>query len=520
MKKLLPLMGTLLAAILAAAAWWWVYGPRSGTGAAERQAGADWPQPRGGPASWSYTPLKQITPQNVADLAYLWSAPLEPGPIQSTPIVVNGILFVPGPNDTVVAIDPPTGDQIWQYKRSLPEGVQGEGYATLPIAYGLASYQDRLFHLTLDGYLVALEARSGKPIWERQVADFRQASNAGSPLVVGELVLSGRTCRPQAIPADCAITAHRAGTGDEVWRLELGGEGAWWAGSFDAGLNLVFWGTGSGGKFPNSTLALNPRTGQVVWSVAHLPPEATGFAHVYERLVLPGPSQATAESEVWTGKGTTADTTLLGGVPGNTGLVWIMDASNGALVWARQTLGQNIYAQAQQGTLPTYNRPTEACPSRWGRSWPSSSFNPTQRTLFVPLVPSCTDREGKVTLFEGNPNLGRLQAISLDNGQLLWSKEQAAPFGPSLATASGLVFVGDLDRKLRAFDSRTGTLLWEKSIIAPITGAPISYEVDGQQFLSVVAGGGTDLEAILALNPGLMPLAGSNSVFTYALPRP
>lgn len=518
MKRLFPLVGVLLVAALAAAAWWWLYSPQPGK-VASAEAGANWPQPRGGQTSWSYSPLKQITPQNVADLVYLWSAPLEPGAIQSTPIVVDGVLYVPGPNDTVVALNPVTGDQIWQYKRSLPEGVQGQGYATLPIAYGLASYKDRLFHLTLDGYLVALEARTGKPIWERQITDFRQATHAGSPLVVGDLVLSGRTCRPRAPAADCAITAHRADTGDEVWRLELGGEGAWWAGSYDAGLDLVFWGTGSGGKFPNSTLALNPKTGQIVWSVAHLPADAAGYTHVYERMVLPGPSQASAETGVWTGREAARDSTLLGGVPGNTGLVWLMDAANGQLVWARQTLEQNVYGQGLDQGLPAWQEPSQPCPSRWGRSWPASSYNPQQRALFVPLVPSCTNAEGQTVLMEGNPNLGRLQAVSLDNGQLLWSKEQAAPFGPSLTTASGLLFIGDLDRKFRAFDSQTGTLLWEKSIIAPVTGAPISYQIDGRQYISVVAGGGTDLEAVQALNPSLMPLAGSNSVFTYALPE-
>lgn len=538
-RTLVAVAALALVAVLAIVAFGLLRTPTSSASGPAENSPDNWTAFRGNSQGWSYSPLNQINKENVADLQFLYSAPLEPGPIASSPLALNGTLYIAAPNDVVVAIKAETGDLVWQYRRSLPEGVDATGYASQPIARSLAVYQNHLIHATLDGYLMALERDTGKVVWEKQVSDYTKASHASGPLVVKDLVISGRTCKAQA-GADCSLSAHKAQTGEEVWRINLLDDaawgdipleqrslgGAWMTGTYDPELDLVFWGTasalgeastGDNASYVNATLAINPANGEVRWRVGHF--AGPSYSHVFERLVLSPSAMPSPNTVGWSKPGLsyTAQQKVLSGIPGSTGLVWTLDATTGEFLWANNTLEQNLYQGANPDGSPKLNSslPERACPGiAGGRSWPATAFSPTSESLFVSLANSCSQGE---TAQANGADLGRLKAISLATGKTIWEYQQPQLLGSALATGGGLVFVGDLNRRLRAFDQDTGAVLWEQTVIAPITGNPITYNVNGQQYVSVVVGGGTDWEEWQNQLGVPSAFAGSNSVFTFAL---
>lgn len=575
MRRILPIIALIVLAILA----WLIYATtrptQAGTAATDSALAnpdpADWPMYRRTYQGWGYSPLSQINKDNVGQLEFAWSTGLGPGPVEVTPTVYQGVLYLPQPNDTIEAFDAKTGDRLWIYARELPRDVDRTPLYVQRTARNLAIYQDKVYHATSDGYVIALEAKTGKLAWETQVGDYKQMGQVSGPLIVKGKVVTGRACMVGG--EGCFIVAHDAKTGSEVWRRSLipkAGEpgettwgnlppekrqqaGAWLVGSYDPELDLMFWGTsvplplseaarGTGSAelaYTNSTLALKPDTGEVAWSFQHFPRDGWGMDHAYERLVVLTEVAPDAGAVKWISPKLQAGETrkVITGVPGKTGLLYTLDAKTGEFLWARETVPQNLITgldketgkpALNQALLPRAGQPVNVCPSSLGgKNWAASAYSPEQKVLFVPLVNACMEvsLSGGEVLSKPRPaptdgaNLGVLEAISVSSGKTLWRHTQPAPMGSVLITAGGVVFAGDVNRRFSAFDAMTGTLLWDTALSGPVTGTPISYAVGGQQFVAVALGGGTDLEGLLALTPNLRPGAGGNALFVFSLPQ-
>src|SRR5690606_35748397 len=193
-------------------------------------ADEDWLMWRRTLNSWGYSPLDAINRSNVAGLELAWSVPLNEGAVQEgTPLVYQGVLYMPHPRDWVSAHDAATGELLWEYQRELPEDL-GDYINAHETNRALAIYGDSILFTTNDGYIISLDARDGSLEWETLIMDFHThpIQQSSGPIVVNGLAISGRTCQPPAGPDACIITAHDAETGEEVWRfhtIQKPGEG-------------------------------------------------------------------------------------------------------------------------------------------------------------------------------------------------------------------------------------------------------------------------------------------------------
>ena len=283
----------------------------------------DWPMWRRTLDGWGYSPLDQIDRRNVGDLRLVWTRALSAGGRQQgTPLVYDGVIYMPNPSDVIQAIDAATGDLIWEYRRSLPDDVCERlipGVCTTN--RNLAIYDNLIIDTSVDEYVFALDAQTGDLVWETEILDYQvhPANQSTGPIIANGKVISGRSCMPRAGPDACVITAHDAKTGAEIWRrrtiprpCEPGDEtwggvpdadrrhvGTWMAPSYDPDLNLLYIGTSVTSPAPkflvggvnnkhlyhNSTLALDADTGEIVWYYQHLN-DHWDLDHPFERLLV------------------------------------------------------------------------------------------------------------------------------------------------------------------------------------------------------------------------------------------
>jgi PQQ-dependent dehydrogenase (methanol/ethanol family) len=521
---------------------------------------SDWLRWRRDQNASAFSPLSEITRENVSDLRLAWAWAMPEGRQEQEPIVYNGIMYLPSNHGLVQALDGRSGDLIWEYRRDLPEGMGDE------TTRNLAIYQDKIFLTTEDAYLVALNARTGELVWEVQTGDLSQRIRYTSGPIAGDgKVFAGLTCGADT-SSPCFLSAHDAETGTELWRRESiagptdpaehnatwGGvpyeqrkkSSFWLTGSYDSELGLVYWTTASASPYPemhkgsgsgslyysNSILALEADSGEIRWFFQMQPRDNFDMDH------QDNPILADVEIDGIPRKIVT--------VLGKPGIQWAFDRVSGEYLWHKQLVSfQNLYENidSQSGAI-TMNEsliPDEVgdisvvCPGvRGGKLFQTKAYDPTTATLFSPVSNECTEYEvipleedaagvqyNEILHMEGsNENVGRLAAIDAATGDIKWIYDQRAALGSILATGGGLVFAADLHRYFKALDSHSGEVLWEIPLSAPIASYPISYAANGKQYVAVAVGGRTPGTAHLAeLYPELKSPSGSNILMVFSL---
>jgi len=501
-------------------------------------APGDWPNWRRTDNAWGFSPLDQINRRNVQQLQLAWSWAMDDGGAQEgTPLVYNGVMYLPNPRGIIHALDAATGDLLWEYRpddASSPNPIVPVGAGDRGIQRNVAIFGDKVFGTTNDAHVIALDARTGKKVWDTPVADPKLGYGYTSgPIVVRGKVIAGITGCSRYKDDVCFISAYDAATGKEVWRTstiarpgEPGGEtwgdlplrnragsDAWIPGSYDADANLVYWGTaqakpwaravrGTDGDalYTNSTLALDPDTGSIKWHYQHLPGETQDMDEVFERILI----NVDGRKSVFT--------------MGKLGVLWQLDRTTGAFIHASDLEYQNILDVNPQtgkvtyrpGMIPQVGVPLEMCPSTAGfKSWRAMAYSPQTNALYVPMSLTCeraifgavdraTDRGGVGPVQRKDlkhprsaGSLGEFQAIDVKTGRTLWRHRTASPSNTAaLATAGGLVFGGDWDRNMYAYDASTGAILWQTRLPTSAQGFPISYMANGKQYIAMPAGFG------------------------------
>jgi alcohol dehydrogenase (cytochrome c) len=544
-------------------------------------AASDWLMWRGTYDTLGYSPLDQINRGTVGNLIVAWTLSLPPSANEAAPLIHDGVLFIEG-GDTVEALSAADGSILWQYVRPLPDALHNGRDARMK---GLAIYEDELYAPTADGHIVALDVKSGDLRWDRAVVTPEQGVHpgqfdgayfhiSGGPLLVHGNVIVGVSLGIDTGGGDF-IVGLDARSGDEKWRFntiarpgqpggdswngapvkERYGAGVWSIGSYDPGLNLVFFGTGNtydvgtllapharksrsnnDALYTDSTVALDPDTGKLSWYYQHMTRDVWDLDWAFEQSLITLPVHGKPTPLVMTG--------------GKSAIFDAVDRRDGKYEFSKDLGIQNLVAGIDPKTgsknikpalEPKAGRTDIICPAAAGaRSWPTTAYDPTSAYLYVPLLDNnCMDYSwverdadkiaagGMDVRLPGRPkpgndgNFGRIEAIDLQTRKVVWSVRERAPVASSLlVSAGGLVFSGARDRLFSAYDAATGKRVWQVGLNASPSSSPATYSIDGVQYLVVVAGGGGAFDAgSRSLTPEIVDPAAGTTLWVFKLPK-
>ena len=530
---------------------------------------------------WGYSPLDQIDRGNVGDLRMVWSRALAPGRQEGTPLAYRGMLYMPQASDVIEALDAETGDLIWQHRRDLPDDVYDFVGGNARNNRNIAIYDRFIINTSDDNYAFALDAETGEIAWETRIFDYREtpAGHSSGPIIADGRVVSGRSCRPRGGPETCVVVAHDALTGEELWRRrtvpapgEPGDEtwggvpyeqrihvGTWMPASYDPELRLIYQGTSVTSPAPkfmlggventhlyhNSTLALDVETGEIRWYYQHMN-DHWDLDHPFERILVDTAVAPDPDAVSWINPRIRPGEVrkVMTGIPGKTGVVYTLDRETGEFLWATPTVAQNVIDHIDGATgavtenaeviFTAEGQTVLACPNmHGGKDWEAGAYSPLTNTLYMPMRNMCqrllatTSPDASHRIYAlavrhehapGSEQLGAVYAISAETGETRWLHQQRAATLSLVATGGGLVFGGDANGRFRAFDHETGEVLWEINLGSPVSGFPVSFAVDGRQYVAVGTGGAATTRSFLQLTPELRPSNGNN-LFVFALPE-
>jgi alcohol dehydrogenase (cytochrome c) len=518
---------------------------------------------------WGYSPLAQINTDNVARLQLVWT--VRTGEVlahQSAPIVNGGAMFVSTPNNQVIAFNAATGAVLWRYRRPRPQG----SIVVHQPNRGVALYDDKLFFTAGEAVLIALDAKTGRELWHKEIADNRAAYYTTlAPLIADGKVMVGTSGGETGVRG--FVAAFDPDTGRELWRTftvpapnepgsetwptgdqwKTGGAPVWVTGNYDLETNTSYWGTGNGAPwmgdqrpgdnlYTASTVAIDVATGEIKGHFQYTPNESWDWDEVSPPILVD-----------YQRKGRTVRGLI--DVARN-GYLWFLErTATGPIgfVEGKPYVNQNVFLRLDPVTgrpdidparKPGTGKRAEFCPNQHGgKNWPPIAFNPQTRMIYVPAnnnicgvltgVPATYTAGGMFTgaqsggafLNPGADHIGEVQAWNVDTGERVWTHRyrRSPNWGPILTTAGGLVFSGGtVDRNIHAFDAVSGKILWEFTTNSGIIAPPTTFTVDGKQYLAVHAGWEGDARAMTTsvrrFFPGEVPnVPQGGAVWVFAL---
>jgi alcohol dehydrogenase (cytochrome c) len=529
-----------------------------------------------------FSPLNQINKSNVKNLRMAWARGLPNGTQESVPIVYQGVMYLYAPGASVQAVDATNGDLLWEYVRDYPKDVNAQAARNK----SLGIYEDMIYFAAPDGFLVGIDAKTGKERWATKVDDGGQV--AGGILIAEGKVITNRTCiegtRPQ-----CFIAAHDTKTGKEVWRFhttasadEPGGD-TWgkmdsdkraaspWGlpGSYDPKRKAIYFGIANPDPYTrltrhgrhdgvpfvspvelyaNSTVAIDINTGKLKWYYQELPGDDWDADHNQERILAKVKLRPDPKHIKWIAddvkKGEEREVVMTVAEGGG---MFVVDRDTGKFIWAKpfpfDVPDFNI-SKVDTKTGQTHVNVDKlfkadgdqrlGCFHNTRGLW-SIAYNPKNTSLYVPFQDQCLTMQANSKAKTGwGPRRGvmrpgidpnkfmNIAKIDMSTGEMkiLYSQPQGSA-SSALVTAGDLLFWGDQNRRLRAFDAESGKVLWESLVGGMVMNSMITYSVKGKQYVMVFTGEGQSVSAgPIGLTQKSMPKAvrGHNSVFVYALP--
>jgi alcohol dehydrogenase (cytochrome c) len=497
-----------------------------------------------------YSTLDQVNKKTIKDLVPVWNFSFggeKQRGQESQPIIKDGVMYVTASYSRVFAIDISSGEELWQYDAKLPDAI-------LPccdvINRGVAIYDNLVIFGTLDAKLVALDRKTGKVVWKKTVGEYKDGySITAAPLIVKDLVITGVAGGEFGIVGK--VEARNPKTGEVVWTRptveghmgylngaengitggeagktwpgdlwKSGGAATWLGGTYDPDTNLIFMGTGNPAPwnshlrpgdnlYSSSRLAINPETGKIVWHFQTTPHDGWDFDGVNELVSFDYKDKDGKIQKL----AATAD---------RNGFFYVLDRTNGKFItanpfvsnitWAKgiDKNGKPIYSEDGRPGNPgteSKGKSVFSVPSfLGGKNWMPMAYSQNTKMFYVPSNEWGMDiwnqpveyKKGAAYLGAGftikpifEDHIGSLKAIDPLTGKVKWNyKNQSPLWGGVLTTAGGLVFTGTPEGKLLAFDDETGEILYKFNVGSGIVSSPVTWEQDGEQYISIVSGWG------------------------------
>lgn len=500
-----------------------------------------------GPQAHRFSTLNAVNSGNVAKLVPAFSASLggeKQRGQEAQPIVYDGTIYVTGSYSRIFAFDARTGEEKWQYDARLPDGIMP---CCDVVNRGAAIHGDKIIFATLDARLVALNRLTGKVIWNKQIADYKEGYSAtAAPLIVRGMVITGNSGGEFGVVG--AVDARDVNTGELIWHRPVieghmgtlkgkdngitgtlnatwkgdlwksGGGATWLGGTYDPETNLLFFGTGNPAPWNShlrpgdnlytaSTLAIDPDTGVIKWHYQTTPHDGWDFDGVNEFI----PFDATINGKPM----------KLGAKADRNGYFFVLDRTNGKFISANKFVMQTTWANGfnkagkpnviPEGRPPApgegKGKPVFASPSfLGGKNWMPMAYSQDTGLFYIPSNDWGMDiwnepiayKKGAAYLGAGftiksiaEDHIGALRAMDPKTGKIVWEYKNKAPlWGGVLTTGGNLVFTGTPEGYLKAFDAKTGQELWKFQTGSGVVGSPVTWEQDGEQYVAVMSGWG------------------------------
>jgi alcohol dehydrogenase (cytochrome c) len=506
----------------------------------------------------AFSPLAHINRNNVKNLAPVWSFQTgTPDGLVATPLFVDGVIFLTTSWNQVFAIDARTGAELWRYKRRLPEKLN---FCCGPANRGVSILNSMLYMTTLDAHLVALEARTGRVRWDIELGRVEDNLNAKQPpLIIGNKLIVGIAGGDS--PSRGFLDAYDASTGKRLWRFQtipapgengaetwsadsarIGGGATWLNGAYDPEWNLVYWGVGNpypdydddarkgDNLYSDSVVALDADTGKLKWHFQYTPHDLWDWDGVNEPVL--------ADIE-WQGHTVKA---LLHA--DRNGHFYALDRTNGKFLYAkpfvRVTWAKGFDATGRPNVdvaaVPSYEGVTVCPGAAGGKEWMPMSYSPATKLIYLPAIENCAKyynygmKARSANLPPGPSGFqylpgaayGKVMAIQPNTGEVAWEVKTRSPMGAGmLATAGGLVFTGDAEGNFAAYDAENGGLLWSYQRGSGIRAEPITYRLDGRQYIAIPSGMGGAVGGYTGAGaPWLKNYRSGDTLYVFALFEP